>query len=398
MITLKTHFREATRQLFANKLRAFLAVLGILVGTASVVAMVSIGELAEEQILAQFKNLGINLLSVSVYPLGDNQNANPEANLNIHSAENIVSASANIIEAAPYLSNYGSIVFQGHILSGSSVGVTPAMFHIAKLNIAKGRSLSFLDDFDYFCVLGQALAQKMHGYTHQSLIGQQVKIGSVIYTVVGILQKWPVNFFFDNDFNNSLLVPIHTAMGLQKNAHINSVSLRIGDTSLIAPTEKHIKAYINKHTLQQRVTIRSPKSLIDSMKKSSQTMTLLLGLIGSISLLVGGIGVMNIMLVSVAERHREIGIRLAIGARQKDIQLQFLVESITLSVFGGISGMILGVVITYFVALSFHWVFELFILPPIIGALVSIAVGVFFGFYPARQAAKLDPIQTLRSE
>ena len=403
-LSLKTHTREAIRQLMSSKLRAFLAVLGILVGTASLVAMVSIGQLAENQILSQFRSLGINLLSVSIFAQYDRSADinNPMANLSLSNAENLQESSKNILLVAPYVSGYGAVVYQGQQEDASSVGITPAMTEIAKLSLQTGRNLSFLDANHYFCLIGHDLAERIKknhpGISTEDLIGTQIKTGNDIFTIVGILKPWPSNFFFNTDFNSALLIPISTALGIQKNSSIQSIAVRIKDTSLLTPTEQDIQTYIKAHTLYQQVVVRSPKSLIDSMEKSSETMTLLLALIGGISLIVGGIGIMNIMLVSVAERHREIGVRKAIGAKNKDIILQFLVEAIVLSIFGGITGMLLGILIAYLVSISKSWVFAVFLLPPLIGCLVTISVGIFFGFYPAYKASKLDPIETLRSE
>lgn len=398
-VNLKTHIREALRQLLSSKLRAFLAVLGILVGTASVVAMVSIGQLAENQILSQFKQLGINLLSVSIYDQnGGVRTSNPQANLSIKSANNVGSASKNIMIAAPYISTYGNVVYKGKNLQGSTVGITPNMIDIAQLKLDKGRQLSYLDKKDYFAVIGQTIYQNILKNGVKNPLGTQIDVGKWVFTIVGVLKKWPSNFFFNTDFNNAILVPISTALSMQKTAAINNIAMKVTDTSLMSQTETKIKAYIAKKTIKKRVLIRTPKSLIDSMQKSSETMTILLGLIGSISLLVGGIGIMNIMLVSVAERHREIGIRKAIGAKGKDIISQFLIEAIVLSIFGGVMGMLLGIFVTFIVSVIKGWSFAIFFWPPLLGCLVTIMVGIFFGFYPAWKASKLDPIETLRSD
>ena len=392
---ISTHINEALRQLTASKLRAFLAMLGIMVGTASVVAMVSIGKLAEDQILSQFTKLGINLLSVNISSSGGNVVASNT--LSTHHAQAIPQAITNVSDVAPYFISFGQIVYQGNRLEGSSVGVTPAIFDLAKLTLLHGRRLSFLDKNDYYCVIGNKLYQKILS-THSHVLGTQIEVGKMIFTIVGVLAPWPSNFFFQSDFNSAVIIPLQTALKTLNNAQISNLAIRVHDTTLIHHTEQQIKQYIQQHTYGETATIQSPKSLIDSMQSSSNTMTLLLGMIGSISLLVGGIGVMNVMLVSVAERHREIGLRLAIGARQQDIQMQFLIESITLAIFGGLSGMLLGIAVTLGVSLYSHWHFHLYLLPPLVGALISILVGVFFGFYPARKASKLNPIQTLRSE
>ncbi len=397
------HFREAIRQLLSSKLRAFLAVLGILVGTASLVAMVFIGQLAENQILAQFRSLGINLLAVSIYSQGDEYSApNIHDSLHLDDAENLIHSSPNISLIAPYTGDYGNVIYQGNSENATAVGITPAMFNIAQLSLQNGRLLSFLDTNDYFCVLGQDLAKRVLTESHQkspeSLLNTQIQIGNNIFTIVGILKPWPTNFFFNTDFNSSILIPLSTALGSQKNSSVDNIALRIKTTQELSKTEEQIKIYIKSHTRHQEIIIRSPKSLIDSMAQSSETMTLLLALIGGISLLVGGIGIMNIMLVSVAERHREIGIRKAVGAKNKDIILQFLIEAIVLSLFGGIAGMILGIAIAYTVAFIKSWPFAIFFLPPILGCIVTILIGIFFGFYPAYKASQLDPIETLRSE
>lgn len=394
-----THIKEAFKQLANSKMRSFLAMLGILVGTASVVANVSIGQLSEEQILLEFKNMGINLLSISINSNDYSQSTpNPNDSLSLSSAMTLKQSSSNIEHVAPYISSYGDIIFQGKSLDGSVTGIDPSMISIANLKISQGRQLTFLDKNSYYCVIGNQVYQSIKKQGFSNPLGQQIKVGSTYFTIVGVLQDWPSNFFFNTDFNSDILIPVQTAMAIQKNPIINSVAVKIFDTTQMHTTINKIKAYIKLHTINQRVDVQSPKSLIDNEKKSSQTMTLLLAMIGSISLLVGGIGVMNIMLVSVAERQKEIGIRLAIGARQKDIQMQFLFESVTLSITGGIIGMLIGLVVTFGVSLYSHWHFQIFFLPPLAGCLISVLIGIFFGFYPARKASKLDPIQTLRSD
>ena len=398
---LGRYFQEALRQLVSSKLRTFLAVLGILVGTASVVAMVSIGLLVQNNILKQFKAMGTNLLSISIQPKNyNNPNKSPFATLTIDSAKNIITASPNIKRVAPYVSSYGSVVYNGHELSGSAVGITPEMYDLAKLNLAKGRFLTYLDvtDNDYFCLIGHQLAMSIKKQGIANPIGTQIRLGQNIFTIVGVLKKWPINWFISADFDQSIIMPLNTAMAINNKAKISNVDVRILNTNLLEATQNAITQYIKVHTIDQQIRITSPKKMIETMEKQQQTMTIFLGLIGGISLLVGGIGVMNIMLVSVAERRREIGIRKAIGARQIDIQMQFLVESITLSLIGGLAGVLLGIVVTYIASLYSKWDFKIFLTPVAVGFFVSVMVGVFFGFYPAKKAAKLDPIASLRAE
>jgi len=393
------YFKEALDQLASSKLRTFLAMLGILVGTASVVAMVSIGLLVQNNILQQFKQMGTNLLSISIQPSNYNTpNKSPYANLSIVKAKDMVTASDNILKVAPYVSSYGEVVYDGHSLNGGAVGISLAMFDLAKLHLATGRYLSFLDftDNDYYCIIGNDLAKSIKKFGVSDPVGSQIRLGKTIFTIVGTLKKWPVNWFISADFDQSIIMPINTAMAINNKAKISNVDVRIKNTNLLEATKNAIKSYVKANTIDQQVRVTSPKSLIDTMEKQQRNITIFLGLIGSISLLVGGIGVMNIMLVSVMERRREIGIRKAIGARPRDIKLQFLVESVTLSLLGGVVGVILGVLITYVVSLYSKWEFILFLTPIAVGFFVSVLVGVFFGYYPASQASMMSPIDCLR--
>ncbi len=214
--------------------------------------------------------------------------------------------------------------------------------------------------------------------------------------MVGVADKWPENSFFNEDVNRSVLIPIDMSMVLEKNAQIRNVIMRLQKNANPDQTQNEIKQFIHGNAPELKIFFRSAKELIASMKSQQKIFTLLLGMIGGISLLVGGIGVMNVMLVSVAERRREIGIRKAIGARRKDIRALFLFEAIALALFGGIVGVILGVTVSLVIAYFADWGFGIYLMPPLIGFIVSTATGVFFGFYPAHRASKLDPIETLR--
>ena len=209
---------------------------------------------------------------------------------------------------------------------------------------------------------------------------------------------WQENTFFNQDVNKALIIPLESSQLITEYATINNIVMQLKPDINIEAVQAKIQKILGTMIPGKQFFFRSAKQLITSMTNQRNTLTLLLALIGSISLLVGGIGVMNIMLVSVVERRREIGIRLAVGARARDIRHLFLVESVTLSLVGGVLGVIIGILTSYVIATFAQWPFEIFLLPPLVGFMVSVAVGVFFGFYPAYQASKLDPIQTLRSD
>jgi putative ABC transport system permease protein len=398
-LKVRAHFHEAMMNLVSAKLRSFLAILGVLVGTASVVALVSGGQLATEHALEQFKKLGTDLLALSINDTR-NEGQSAEANVifNLDSVYELMSSIPQLTDYVPYAVDFSSLSYAGENLQGSVVGVTEDLRQLLKLTMAQGRFVSDLDNGERYCVLGEELAAKVQKLTIGSIVGHQIEVGSAFFTIVGVLNKTEINMFFLVDTDNAVIIPINAALNLSKYANINNMILRFKKDANIESLQSLITKRFTDLFPAKKIFFRSPQQIIDGMKSQSKTFTILLGFIGSIALLVGGIGVMNIMLVSVVERRREIGVRMAVGARRRDIQLMFLTESITLTVFGGIIGVILGELIAYTISHFSGWVFHLYLLPPVIGFLVSAAVGMFFGFYPARKASQLDPIECLRSE
>lgn len=391
-------WQEAINNIKAAKLRSLLAILGVLVGTASVVAMVSSGKLATREALAQFEELGTHLLSATTYT--DNHQTSNEQHtaLSASAIENLPLLEPNIHQAAPYATFFAPLSFESHHLSGGVIGVDETFAQLAKLHLADGRLISHLDHHSFYCVIGHELAQSLHEQGVTYLLGQQLRVGETLLTIVGILKPWPENSFFNEDVNQSVLVPIHLISTLSHYAKINNMIFELTPQANIDNTEKKISLYLQELAPNQKLFFRSAKQIIESMAHQQHILSWLLGLIGGISLLVGGIGVMNIMLVSVVERKREIGIRMAVGARSGDIQSLFLLESITLTTLGGLLGVIIGILITYIITWFTQWNFTLFWQPPLVGFLVSFMVGIFFGYYPAHQAAKCDPIACLRNE
>lgn len=395
---LKQHFNQAISNVVAAKLRSFLAILGILVGTASVVALVISGELATKKALDQFKALGTDLLSISLYEKDPSQNSSPANTLSLKEWRTMENTIPGIIEGAPYTTMYDSLSYLGHKINGSIIGADQSLAHVIKIKLASGHFLSFVDQYEQYCVIGQKIEQQMKMLKFDSVIGQKIWIGSNIYTVIGVAKKWAENSFFNEDVNRSVIVPIRGSSLISSSAKINNGIFRLEKGVDIDKLTQGITSYINNHAPSLSLFPRSAKQIIKSMEQQGQIFTMLLGLIGGISLLVGGIGVMNVMLVSVVERRKEIGIRKAIGAKRRDIQKLFLIESIVLSLFGGLLGVGAGLGISYIISIFSGWQFAFYWTPPLVGFGVSFATGIFFGFYPALRAAKLDPIETLRSD
>lgn len=394
------HAKEGLLNLYYSKLRSILALTGVLVGTASVVAMVLGGQLATQEALKQFKTLGTDLLAVSLNSSTDEaySTSGKTENITLQQSLDLKEADNNIAEVAPYTQIFYPIYYQGKSLNGMVLGVTDSFADIVRIKLSAGRFVSVMDGYEFYCVIGKDIYNEMKKISFREPVGQQIQIGKNIFVVVGVADAWPENGFVYANIDSSILVPLLTSTVISKYSAINNIIMRLHPDAPIPAVQNNIENAIKDFSPKKQVNFRSAKELIAKMRNQSDILTVFLGLIGSISLLVGGIGVMNIMLVSVMERRREIGIRLAVGAKQSDIGALFLMEAIMLSLLGGFLGVIIGIIIAYIIALIWQWEFTLFIWPPIVGFSVSVAVGIFFGFYPAFLASKLDPIDALRSE
>lgn len=397
-MNLWDHCQQAIVNLTSAKLRSVLAVLGILVGTAAVVALISCGQLATEKALEQFKALGTDLLAVSVYQKTPNKSHSGDDSLSINQWRALADHVPYIVKIAPYSTAYQPISFKGKVMQGAVIGADETLASIVRISLAQGHFVSFVESFEHYCVIGAGLARQIKELSLDDPIGKQLRIGQSLYTIIGIADQWKENGFFNEDINQAAVIPIGGMALVSKDSKINNAVILLKPDSPIDEVIEAIKQYINSQAPKLSVFPRSAKQIIASMESQGHIFTLLLAVIGGISLLVGGIGVMNVMLVSVSERKKEIGIRKAVGAKNSEIQALFLVESVMLSLLGGILGVILGLVFTWIVSYFSAWHFTIYLLPPLAGFLVSAATGIFFGFYPARRAAKLEPMISLRSE
>lgn len=397
-MAILSNIKTSLGNILTSKMRSTLTLLGILVGTGSVVALLSIGQLATQHALAQFKTLGTSLLAVTIQDKGQtSEQQQLEDKLSLADVAMLAKSKSEIENIAPYTLNFQNIYFRGNKIGSNIMGVNQAMHQIAKLKLQAGRFVADVDGFTDYAVLGYKTAQKT-GLSAKQLIGRQISLGSEVFTVVGVLKKWPQSLFVMSNINDAVMVPIKASFLLSKYSAIENLLFKLQTDANIPKVKNALTDEFNSMLTSKKLFFRSAEELISSMKKQQRTFTLLLGAIGGISLLVGGIGVMNIMLVSVVERRREIGVRMAIGAKRKDIRVMFLTEAVLLTIFGGLLGIVIGILASFITAEISQWGFQIFIFPPVIGFLVSMLVGIFFGLYPAYKASKLDPITCLHAE
>lgn len=392
-----------------HKLRSFLTMLGIVIGVASVIVLMSIGNGSQADILNRIGSLGANLVTIRPGALmsfgGIRGMSGGASTLTLEDSEAIAEL-PYIVTVAPTYSTSMQLIYGENNMNSTVNGITSSYFKANNLTFNEGRKFS---DFEYnngeaVVIIGSNVKDTL--YPNVDPVGQQLRMRTIMMTIIGVLQSEGESF---NSADDSVYVPL-TAMQqtvaqprTSNGGHVvSSISVEIQDQSYATIVNDEITSLLRtRHQLSATAdddfTISSMAELAATISETSNTLTLLLGAIAAISLLVGGIGVMNIMLVSVLERTREIGIRKALGARERDIWTQFLVEASVLTFAGGIIGVILGWVISIIV--GNFWTSTLVSPSNVIMAVsVSVGIGLFFGFYPAWNASRLNPIEALRSE
>lgn len=393
-MALNANLKEALVSLYAAKQRSLLAMIGIVIGIGSVIAMVSLGVIAKHQALEQFKELGTEFLSISVR--GSASGSGPR--IRLADAVGLLEGTSSIVGVAPWTQGQGQAVFAGKKIADASIlGVTGSFAALNKLSIEQGRFISDLDFRRYYCVVGARIASDLRRAGAKRLVGESVRLKDRVCTVVGVLrgaQRWGMQSV---DADTSILIPLSTARRMFPGRGIRKIAARMRPDAHHTAAEAEVRSYFRRKVPGVRTRVTSAQKVIEQMQRQMQTFALLLAAIGSISLIVGGVGVMNVMLVSVTERRREIGIRRALGARRFDIQSQFLTESVVLSLIGGVFGIALGVGSTWAFCRFSGWAFLVDPTAVATGFVVACCVGVFFGLQPAIQAARLDPIAALRA-
>ncbi|MBL9027065.1 MAG: ABC transporter permease [Myxococcales bacterium] len=394
--------KSAWRSLVSNRMRTILTMLGMIIGTASVVAVLGIGEGARSSVEGRIRSLGSNLLTIrpGTASGGGGVRSGSVQTLTMSDAEALVKLE-DVAAVAPEMSGNGQVKFLEKNKSASITGVTPAYFDIKSLVVATGIPISDLDvqQRTRVAVLGSGVAADLYGNT--SPIGTRLQINGIAFRVVGVLEEKGSGMGSTDD---AVLVPISThESALFGQDHLSTVSIQVAaedkTSSVISRVEQTLRL---RHRLREDqendFDIRSQAEMLSTMSQITGTFTALLGSVAAVSLIVGGIGIMNIMLVSVRERTREIGVRMAVGARRRDVLRQFLVEATVVSLAGGILGVALGYGAAAVLAKLGQWTT---VVPPYAVALalgVSVAIGLVFGVGPARRASKLDPVEALRFE
>jgi putative ABC transport system permease protein len=404
-MTLRIAFKALAR----NKMRSSLTMLGIIIGVGAVIAMIAIGSGAKARIQEQIASMGSNLLIIlsgSSTSGGFRYGSGSLPTLTVEDAKAIASELSAVRYAAPVLQGVAQVVFGNQNWSTVTIASTPEALLIRDWPVTQGRSLTQadVDGAAKVCLLGQTVAYSLFG--EMDPVGQVVRIKKFPFTVVGVLSlKGQTTWGQDQD--DVVYVPLTTGQrllfGQQFPGMVRSIGVQATGPDTMKPAEEQITQLLRqRHRIragqENDFTVRNLTEAFSAAQQSAKVMSILLGAIASISLLVGGIGIMNIMLVSVTERTREIGIRMAVGACGKDILWQFLVEALVLSLIGGIIGIFLGVGASQIISQIFRW--PTLISPEALILSFSFAggVGIFFGFYPARKAAQMDPIEALRYE
>lgn len=397
----------ALRSLAKNKMRTFLTMLGIIIGVGSVIAMLAIGQGSRQSIQEQISSLGTNVLMI--FPQasstgGVRMEAGSSQRMTIEDLNAIKERCPSVAYITPQVRTSGQLVNGNSNWRTSVYGVYPDYFNIRDLKLTSGTVFTMNDDRSAakVCIVGQTVVTNLFGEGADP-IGSFIRINKIPFEIVGITEKKGQNAF-GQDQDDIVVAPFSTVQKrMMAVTYIQSMLASAVSEPKIPTASQEITDVLKaKHNLgpseDPDFTIRTQTDIANMATATSKILTILLATIASISLLVGGIGIMNIMLVSVTERTREIGIRMSVGARGRDVLLQFLIEALLISLIGGFIGISLGVIASQLIASILKWPVTISAESILMSFLFSSAIGIFFGWYPARKAARLNPIEALRYE
>ncbi|KRP74615.1 ABC transporter permease [Pseudomonas paralactis] len=374
--------------------RSILALLGIVIGSSSVVALINIGHNAAVDAAMIFKDMGTDTL-IAQFPPKGSSNVPMRAQLDLNAVRRAVPGIAHIGALSLFS---GPIVFHGRTTNANLVGSTPGIQAAMRLAIREGRFLSSFDANETFGVIGDQLAQALSAPGDPLQLGDRVRINDYLFLIVGILHDQPRAMLMPVQANESLFIPAEGMRRIYASPQISNVIIRAVQGQDMERIAKDAAAALQAQLSDHDVNITVPQQMIDGMTRQSRTFAYLLLALGAISLVGGGVGVMNVMLMNVSERRREIGIRMALGARQRDIRNLFLLEAVTLTAVGALCGAVLGMTAAWLYAWLSGWAFALAAAALPLGVGSTLLVGLFFGIYPAVSASRLQPVEALRDE
>lgn len=374
--------------------RSILALLGIVIGSSSVVALINIGHNAAVDAALIFKDMGTDTL-VAQFPPKGNSPIPMRASLDLAAVRQAVPGIAHIGALSLFS---GPVVFHGRTANANYVGTTPDIKDAMRIIVREGRFLSAFDTHETYGVIGDQLAQALGAPGDPVKLGDRVRINDYLFLVVGILQHQPRALLMPIQANESLFIPAEGMRRIYTSPQIGNVIIRATPGQDMERIARDATQALQRQLTDHTVDIQVPQQMIDGMTRQSRTFAYLLLALGAISLVGGGVGVMNVMLMNVSERRREIGVRMALGARQRDIRNLFLLEAVTLTAVGAVCGAVIGMTAAWLYAWMSGWAFALAAAALPLGVGSTLLVGLFFGIYPAVSASRLQPVEALRDE
>jgi putative ABC transport system permease protein len=407
-VKISKSIRISRNQLLSNKIRTILSLIGIIIGVSAVIIMVAIGNGAQKEVLNKIESMGTNLIVVNAGQVqktsGRQQIRGTVTTLTIEDADILASECPAVSKSTP-VQTKKLLVKWGNLSSNTTItGTTSDYQTIRNFYIESGTFFSEEENKASvrYAVLGQTVVKNLFGKNDP--IGETVRIGRVPFKVIGIMESKGTDLN-GVDQDDQIFIPVQTALRRVFNlTYINTINLQVLSSNEMDVAIKQVSEVLRERHRLDRLnkpddfTIQNQVELLETQKETTDTFTALIVSVASISLIVGGIGILAIMLIAIKERIKEIGLRMAVGATRKDILLQFIIEASILSVGGGVIGIFIGVFIAIMASMATEWTLSISIPSIVYSFLFSLAIGLFFGVYPARKASMLDPIESLRSE
>jgi len=398
-------FNISVQGLKEHKTRSFLTMLGIIFGVAAVISMLAIGEGARRKTLSQIQSLGLKNIIIQNKAETENSDKSSAFQLSLADRDAITSILPTVVRSAPVVEEKYEVSSANRFMEVTVTGTEPAYFQLLNLHLSRGAFFTERDNRFYqrVCVIGAEVAATL--FPTENPLGKYLKIENHWFMVIGILYYQPVSVAGNTEVNQNthVFIPVRTSIvrftrGPQK-SELDEIIVEINDSKYVVSSAGFIERILfRRHNKENNFKLIVPEQLLRQSEETQKIFNIVMGAIAGISLLVGGIGIMNIMLASVLERTREIGIRRSLGATKLDIRNQFLIEAIILSLVGGVIGILIGYGLTFIVTLYSDWETAVSLWSVILSFGVSSLVGILFGYYPAKKAAELNPIEALRYE